>query len=277
MRNHYIPKFILRQFVNHRGMVYVYDKKTRVIRESLPDHVFVVNKLYDDQIEDLLAQVESWISSILRSALNSSRNNTKLAMPKSDVLECCRYLAVLQLGRTLYAKKLGVEGLGDGLSDEELVSELEEAGFATDGHTLQRARESQDALLDELKGRKTSKAWMRTMLDLMRDPARAYPDVAKAVLDKGVVLVTSDSTFVLGDRGAVSTATPDKPLYHPDSEIYFPVSPDVALSIHGTKDQVVYFNADRAATRRANLSTIQHSDCIVSNSERLLQSLADPR
>ncbi len=258
-------------------MVYVYDKKRRTIRESLPDHVFVVNKLYSDDIEALLSKVESRISLIVKSMLNSRRNNDKLVMPKSEVFECCRYLAMLQLGRTLYAKQLGVEALGEGMTDAELVSGLEEAGFPTNSDTLREAREAQAALLDEIKGRTTSRAWMTTLLNLIRDPALVFPDVVQAVLAKGIVLVTSDSAFVLGDRGAVSTASVDKPLDHPDSEIYFPLSPDVALSVAGKKNQLAYYHADKAATRKVNLSTIRYSNWTVSNSERLLRSLANPR
>ena len=276
MRNHYIPQFIIRQFADSEGFVYVYGTEAKEIRRLKPKDVFVVNNLYDDDVEHLLARVESRISRTLKSVLGSCRSGTKPNIPEAEILDCCRYVAMLQLGRTRFAKDIGVEALGRGHTDAELEDKLVEAGFRVED--LGRAKRVQVEELAKLEGRgKTSGAYRQFMLKLIGNPAEVYPDVARAVVAKGVVLASSESAFVLGDRGAVSTARAERPLDHPRSEVYFPVSRDIALSIHGPKDRFSFLKIGRDATRTANLSTMAHNEWIVSHAVRLLRSLANPR
>ena len=276
MRNHYIPQFIIRQFADPEGFVYVYEKKAKKIRRLKPKDVFVLNNLYDDDVERLLATVEGRMSQTLVSVLASCRNSTKAEASEAEILGCCRYLAMLQLGRTRFAKDIGVEAVGRGWTDAELEERLVEAGFRAE--ELDRAKQAHAEELAKLEGRgKESGAYRQLMLKLIANPADVYPDVAKAVVGKGVVFASSDSAFVLGDRGAMSTARAGRPLGHSGSEVYFPVSPDIALSIHGPKDRLSFVRIGGEATRSANLSTMAHNEWIVSHSARLLRSLANPR
>ena len=276
MRNHYVPQFIIREFANSAGFVYVYGKKAKEILTMNPKDVFVVNNMYADDVERLLARVEGGISRTLTTILACCRNAAKPEIPVAEILGCCRYVAMLQLGRTRFAKEIAVEAVGRGFTDAELEERLVGAGFSVE--ELDRAREVEKAERAKLEGRgKESGAYRQLMLKLIRNPADVYPDVAKAVAAKGVVLASTASGFVLGDRGAVSTATAERPLYHAGSEVYFPVSPDIALSIHGPKDRVSLQKIGRDVTRTANLSTMAINEWIVSHSRRLLQSLANPR
>ena len=228
MRNHYIPQFIIRQFADSEGFVYVYAKKAKKVVKLTPKDVFVVNNLYDDDVERLFAKVESRISQTLTPVLESCRNGANPNVPVPEILGCCRYVAMLQLGRTRFAKEIAIRAVGRGLTDAELKQRLVEGGFSIED--LDRARQLERKELARLKGRgKASAAYRQLMLKLIVNPADVYPDVARAVAAKGVVLGSTDSAFVLGDRGAVSTARTERPLDHPLSEVYFPVSPNIAF------------------------------------------------
>ena len=52
-----------------------------------------------------------------------------------------------------------------------------------------------------------------------------------------------------GICGAVSTAKAERPLYHASTEMYFPVSPDIALSVHGPKGRLSFQKIGRDVTR----------------------------
>ena len=73
----------------------------------------MVNNLWDDDVERLLARAESRISRTLRSVLRFCRDATQqdTPEPEAEIVGCCRYLAMLQLGRTRFAKDIGIEAL----------------------------------------------------------------------------------------------------------------------------------------------------------------------
>ena len=279
MRNHYIPQFVIREFADKDGMVYAYSKSRGDIRRLSPRDVFVVRNFHVDLVEQAFENLETHISPDVKSILKSCREDAAFGMPDSRVLERCRQLVLSQLLRTPWAKNSGTRNLGEKTADEELARALAAAGFDTNVEEIKReARESEKRWREDAMRNRNSAIWSRSLIDALNDPAKAYPGITKAILAKGVMLAKTDSAFVLGDRGAVSTATPDKPLPHPESEIYFPASPNVAISVAaGRRNQIARVTVDRAATRRINRSTVDCSDVVVSHSERLLRSLANPK
>ena len=117
------------------------------------------------------------------------------------------------------------------------------------------------------------------LLQFLHSPAEVLPDVVRATLDKGVLIAEAEpgSAFVLGDRGAMSTAGKGKHLYHANSEIFFPLSPDIALSLAGKRNRIEQVLVGKVAVRAVNRSTVEHNDVVVSHSDALLKSLANPR
>ena len=260
-------------------MVYAYSKSRGDIRRLSPRDVFVVRNFHDDCVERAFERLETRISLDVKSILKSCREDAAFGMPDSRVLERCRQLVLSQFFRTPWAKNSGTRNLEERTAHEELVRALAAAGFETnDEETMREAWESEKRWREDAKRNRNSAIWSRSLIDALNDPGKSYPGITKAILDKGVILAMTDSAFVLGDRGAMSTATADKPLPHPDSEIYFPASPHVAISVAaGRRNQVARVTVDRAATRRINRSTVNCSDVVVSYSERLLRSLANAR
>ncbi len=118
MRNHYIPRFILSNFVRNR-VIHVHDKQDGKTRPTNEGKLFVIRDFYQDDLERLLGEIEGTLSADLNSMLTSCRTGAPFRIPISRVLECCRQLLLLQLARTPYAKKVSTTAL-----DEVGISEL---------------------------------------------------------------------------------------------------------------------------------------------------------
>ena len=145
-------------------------------------------------------------------------------------------------------------------------------------NNLQNIREIEKEARTDAERTRRSKLWSRVMDDFLTNPSGVLPDAIGAIELKGVLLAqTKGSSFVLGDCGAVSTAGGGVDLTHPSREIYFPLSPDIAVSLGGDKDQITQLTIDTSAVRKANLSTMRNSEYVISRSERQLRSLANPR
>lgn len=259
-------------------MVAVYDKSTGKIRKSNPNDVFVIRDFYSDDIERMIADKESQISPVFKAVLESCHADLTLTLPTAVVLDCFRYLLLLQITRTPWAKNLGVSGLDESVGSDQLMRNLAEAGFdMADEKTAREAKDSEVRLRNDARQKRRSEVWSHSLYKFLENPSEALPDVVRAVLDKGVLLAKSKSSFVLGDRGSVSTAGRGRDLDHPCSEVYFPVSPDVAVALGGTRNLIQRLTVDMDTTREINLSMMKYSDVVVGRSAALLRSLADPR
>lgn len=274
MRNHYVPRFVLRRFARN-GVIHVYDKEADTIRQVSAGSSYVIRDFYHDDVEHLFAQIEGPLSAVLESILTSCRDNARFQVPDGRVLECCRQLLLLQLLRTPHAKQIGMRALDD-VDTGELVARLASAGFPDIAEDT--VAEIVDRWRDDGARDRGSTLWSLSLLNFMADPAKALPNVVPAVLNKGVILAKTRSAFVLGDRGAMSTATDKAPLTDPRSEIFFPVSPGIGISLAGKRDQIEVTTIETDHTRKINLSTVAHSQrWIASHSNALLKSLANPR
>ena len=277
MRNHYIPQFVIREFADSSGKVAVYDRSTGTIHKSNPKDVFVVSNFYSDETEKAIAAKEGIISAIIKGILNTCRNGTRPAVSTKEVLNCCRYFVLLQYARSPHTKSIGLNNLEVDI-EQRLFQDLEAAGLdMSDRTVLEKVELAKQRTLEDANRNRKSKVWSGSVDNFLRNPADALPNVVNAIEGKGVVLAKTRSSFILGDRGAISTAGGGVNLDDPSREIFFPVSPDVAISLSGERDQVKMLMLGMAATRKANLSMMRMNDLVISQSTRLLSSLADPR
>ena len=257
------------------GNVAVYDKNTGKVRRDGPDNVFVIKDWYSDEIENKLAVMEGHISPVVRAVLKARRERTRLTVAPEAVMNCLRYFLLLQLMRTPHAKRTSIAGIR---TSEELYRELENAGFDTSENNLQTIRAIEKEAREDAKRTRRSALWSKIMDDFLTNPSIIMPRAVKAIRSKGVLLAqTKASSFVLGDRGAVSTAGGGTDLTHTSREIYFPLSPDIAVSLGGDKDQITLLTLGKSEVRKANLSTMRNSEYVISRSQTQLRSLANPR
>ena len=275
MRSHYIPQFVIKEFAGKDGNVAIYDNNTSRVRRDSPDNVFVIKDWYSDEIENKLAAIEGKISPVVRAVLKACREGASLTVAAKAVLNCFRYFLLIQLLRTPHAKRISIAGIG---TSEELYEKLENVGFDMSKRNLQNIKDIEKQARTDAERTRRSKLWSRIVEDFLTNPSNVMPRVVKAIERKGVLLAqTKASSFVLGDCGAVSTAGGGVDLTHPSREIYFPLSPDIAVSLGGDKDQIMQLTIDTSVVRKANLSTMRNSEYVISRSQRLLRSLADPR
>ena len=279
MKNHYIPQFVLNEFIDRkRGTIHVYDKGRCRFYQSSPADLFAISDFYDDLTEKKLSELEAKISPVLKSMLDSHRNGTKPNMTNDLMVDCCRALVLLQFRRTPWAKQLATRAIHKKGRDERDMAEiLASHGFDPDVENLRLAQRAEEYYVQDARKSRRSEIWSKLIVDAIDQTGLAMPNTSKAVLGKGVQLAKTESAFVLGDRGAVSTATAVKPLSDPDRELFFPVSPDIALSIIGERDEIQSVVLTKERTRTINLSTVGCCDKIASHSGRLLRSLANPR
>ena len=273
MKNHDVPQFVLREFIDSkRGGIHVYDKRKQTFYLSSPDDLFAIRGFYDDQTEKKLAALESKISPILKSILHSRRNGTSPKVTDNDMLSACRVLVLLQLIRTPWIKDIASRDI-----DKRPMADVEDHGIDPTEENLQWARELRERYTQDARKTRESEVWSKSLVNAIERTGLVMPDVSRAVLDKGLIVAKTQSAFVLGDRGAVSTATRARPLSDSDRELIFPVSPDIALAIAGQRDQIQDVEINKIGTRGVNLSTVRHNNKIASHSGSLLRSLANPR
>ena len=279
MKNHYIPQFVLNEFVDSElNTIHVYDKGRDLFYQSSPADLFAIRDFYDEQTEMKLGGLEGEIAPVLQCLLRSCRNGTTPSIASDQILGCCRALVLLQFRRTPWAKELSTRYIDKRRRGElEMAEILSSHGLEPNEENLSTAQMAEAHYVQDARKPRRSEIWSKSLVDAIDQTGLAMPGVSGAALNKGVVVVKSESAFVLGDRGALSTATADKPLSHPEREVFFPVSPDIALSIAGEQDQVRYVDVSKGQTRSVNLSTVRCCDRIASHSSRLLQSLANPR
>lgn len=279
VRNHYIPRFVISEFADDDENVFLYRKSTRKVAKPNISKVFVVKDFYSDDVEETFSRVEGRISPIVRDVLRMCREGVQPTTTPEEVLSCFQYFFLLQLGRTPQAMRIGVEGIRES-DPQDLYDEVQEIlgiDMSSEDNVRKVEAMREDAIKDAERKR-GSKLQSSLMRDLLADPSRILPDVAKAVKDKGLTIAKAGrSSFVLGDRGSVSTAGGGLKLHHPSREIFFPISPDVGLSLAGHRDQVQLVTLDGSAVRQINLSTMRISKYVVSRSKALLRSLSRPR
>ena len=113
MRSHYVPQFVLREFTDKHGMLWMYEKsRDEIVRFGTKD-ALVINGYYHDDLERIFAQIEGEQSSCLKAVLGFCRTGTR-SMSDDQMLTCCRKLVLMQLLRTPYAQATGVQAL-DGI------------------------------------------------------------------------------------------------------------------------------------------------------------------
>ena len=250
----------------------MFDKQTGLIRASNTASVFAINGFYSDEVEASFARLEAKLSSGLKSILGTIRGNPRSIRPRDDeVLACCRRLLYTQLLRTPFAWELGKSALKD-YDVDDFIGRLK-ASFVLDEDDIRREvhRQLEDASKD-----RGSDLWADAMGRMLSSPAAVSPRLFPAIYNKGITfgIAPPRSTFVLGDRGVVSTATQAEPLTHPSRELFFPVSPDISISVAGRRNQLSSTSVGVDQVRQINRSTIECATrYVVSHSGGLLRAL----
>lgn len=94
--NHYVPSFILKNFENENGVLWVMDKKDGHCFSDKGERnkAFAENNYNPDKVEDSLYQIESSASGIVKEILESARRDETPELNVSEKECLCNFLTV---------------------------------------------------------------------------------------------------------------------------------------------------------------------------------------
>lgn len=80
-RHHYIPKFLIENFINNDGSLYVYDKQSDTIRCKGPKSVFFewdrnnrkINGIDSSKLEDIYSDIDNLLAPVVRKIISSDQ------------------------------------------------------------------------------------------------------------------------------------------------------------------------------------------------------------
>ncbi len=113
IRNHYIPQFFQKQFLNRKGKIWVIEKtgnKWKEIEERTPKGLFYQKYLYDQKTEDLSSKIENLLAPIMKK-LSDSHSNKELLQTLSqeaNVFSKLQDFIAIQLVRQQHKNKTSI-------------------------------------------------------------------------------------------------------------------------------------------------------------------------
>ena len=251
-RHHYIPQFILREFTNERGNVWVFRKGSQSVIEVPPVNIALekhYNSTYNDgyrnrELESRLAElVENRFAPVLKDLINRIRDGRDPDLPskKRDLL----YLAYIQFTRSRSIK--------DGFMDQRTDCGTD----VSQNEYVRMINANLDCLEEKGDG----------------DIIYPLPGAWEALLSEsmGVLCIKNPKkSFVVGDIPLIKVSA---------TEIYFSVAPDIMIYWGRECDEPerkVLPSGD-GNIRRFNEMILRDSTLIAGKSERVIKELKDSR
>ena len=109
-RHHYIPRMLLRNFTNEKGLLYFFDKRfpDKNVLESAPSNLFLETHLYtqynksggkDVWVEKFFAEIERDGNAVVKKIINAAKEgkSPKLTAPERKIWDrffCCQMIRV---------------------------------------------------------------------------------------------------------------------------------------------------------------------------------------
>ncbi len=232
-RHHYVPRMILRNFVDEHGLLHCYRKDDEAQFSSTVGNAFVKNRLYakhdtirrrkDASKESELARsVEAPADLVVRKILRCARRGQEPCLTEAEK-EAWDFFFCVQMRRTLALREvIDNEKMVDWARRETIkvlgpFSEEDEKEFRAEMGTPERRRSAVD------------NAWIDVLL------ARNDP-LFGTLRNKGlliVVLADLEIGFVIGSDPVVPMIPYGSTLEDEDASNLFPIAPDVLVACYG--------------------------------------------
>ena len=269
-----MPQFLLRNFVDEKDDLHVYDRRTptRGVFSAPPFKVFFEKNLYssiskdgkrDAALEIAFRPLEYSASKLIYTILASTRNGRlpALSTGERDLLDIFTYYQWKRvpdtINRVVSSDKLNALG----------AESIEE--FERDVRPLTAAEKS--SLEDPV-------TWKRIIQRARTDViARGSPEVLgffrKMALN--VVRITNKKkAFVIGSHPVAKLHEPGQAhMADSQTQIWLPIASDVAIAYTGHRPARYIEIADAAEIRQVNIATAWGSSLIASRSPELTRSL----
>lgn len=274
--HHFVPQFLLRNFVDAAGELHVYDRRTpaRGVFNNPPSKVFFERQLYTSIGKDLsknvdlelaFAHLESIVAPLIARITEMARQDRAVALHSNE-----RQLLAIY---TYYQWKRVPDNFRQ-------FSSL--ASFREHGEKALREYEERYRPLDDIEREYFGKeeTWRRMLQNVRSDViAKGNLSIVATIeaMNLNIVKISNPKkAFVISSFPVYKLNFPGKAaLGDPTVEMWFPISSDVSLAWTGRGGETIFRSvSDGAAVRYQNQAAAAKSNLIASRSAALTRSLA---
>ena len=274
-RQHTIPQFLLRHFVEDKGRIYYFRKANpdRGIIATTPKNTFVEGDAYsirtleegiDVSVEEKFSKIESLAALSVSKILEAIRNDRMPSLTQNDRIA---------LNWFIYHQSTRVPDVTDRMVEEtrfeQMVQDAKDKILAQGGavpiEQVRQLMESKDQLLHNARVMAVGTTSMKVM-----------PYLEKRGLTIAHI-VRNGMCFVIGSKPMLRSSHNGKShLADLDVELHLPVASDTALVLHGSSPEkyTVRVLNDKGWVRDFNERVFAQSSATASGSRQLLVSLA---
>lgn len=275
-RHHYIPQFILRNFTDHNGKLYCFDKRLSKTFTSVPTNVFVKNNLNTHKYEDgttsthlessLSKEIESPAAVVVEKIITSARHGDNLELTQSEQKVWINFL---------YAQLMRHPHQRDFVQNKNHIHQILDDIECNTDHLIPEMRKYFED--PERKKRMANNAWQNAVMPPQEDQGQVMPILKSRSI--GTILLTKKSkSFVIGDIPIIRLPSPETSLQAPEVRLLYPVSKDVIIKWGlSDGDEYLLLVSDNSCIRALNEASLRQSNIIAGCSEKLIQSLAYSR
>ena len=278
-RQHFVAQMLQARFTDDDGKLYFFDKraKDRGVMQTTPTNLFVERHIYsrinkdgtkDPALERFYSGIEGRANQIVDKIVAAARAGSVPSLTTGEKSEWDNFF------HHQWKRSPDFHENAWALADFENSLKNAMADFERDFRPL-TAEERVFFQSEEGKARMRQNAKVGALLD----PG----NLVAQVLDSrglGVVRIGQlNKSFIIGSFPIVKLANPGTPeLAHPTTEMWFPISHDIAVTPAGMKgtEQIVIV-PDEKHVRAINLAIASQSNAIAGRSRKLIESLANPR
>jgi hypothetical protein len=278
-RQHFVPQMLLRRFVNTDGRLYFFNKNfpEKRVLASPPKDVFVQNHIYterdkhgnkDNSLEEMYAEIEGQANGIIEKIIVAARakQTPNLSLDERAAWDLFFYYQFKRVPDFYNNIKIMAN------FEQHMAAALIEFESKFRPLTDEERREFQNPNnLERIK--------KNALISSLSDPGS---EVQETLSRKGLgvgVITKPNKSFIIGSFPVVKLTYPGRENFNdPSVEVWFPISPDVAVTPipeQGIEKIVQITGAHHV--RAINLAISGQSTIIAGHSKALIESLARPR
>ncbi|MDG4904552.1 MULTISPECIES: DUF4238 domain-containing protein [unclassified Mesorhizobium] len=274
--HHFVPQFLLRNFVDAAGELHVYDRRTsqRGVFNNSPEKVFFESQLYTAYEKDLsknvdlelaFANLEGVLAPVVDRIVQGARQGQDVAPHPGE-----RQLLALY---TYFQWKR----VPDNFKQYASVGTIRE-----DGEKALRKFEAEFGALNDQEREHFQKdeTWRRMLQNVRRDViARGNPAIVEAINNKRLCIVRTSNpahAFIISSYPVYKLHHPGRAnLDDPELEMWFPIASEVSLVWVGLGGDTLFKPLfDGVEIRKLNKAAAAKANMIASRSPQLTASLA---
>jgi len=276
-KHHYVPSFILRNFTDKDGFIYVTPNHgdAKKAHRSKPENAFYMYHYYsfdlpngekDFQLEKRYGEnVESPSKHVIDRIIKESLNNKSVKLLKEEDVYILTRLVYEQFRRS---PKMRDDIIG-GDNIEEIIERIDTMLTKLN---VPFTKEQKNDIRNDSKRTFLKELFVKA---IMNEEGVFF----RKLLECKISIIVADderSSFVIGSNGVFDMMKDFNSMVDLNSILLFPVSSKILINLHvGKSGQTIFKNHD--FVRKINLLTSQYSKDIAGCSKNLIESLRNPK